>query len=124
MYERNWVCLYARDGGGPQPPKRLPKKIEDMQYDAYRSLAWIVRSKQGYIKNTVLFSEFKWADFFRKRVLEDKDVLAGKSSFDDFAFTVDEEGRLHLTADGEEVVEQAMSLVRSSEARGLPGYIG
>jgi hypothetical protein len=72
----------------------------------------------------VPFSEFKWADFFRKRVLEDKDVLAGKSSFDDFAFTVDEEGHLHLTADGEEVVEQAMSLVRSSEARGLPGYIG
>ncbi|MGB5406496.1 MAG: ParB-like protein [Thiogranum sp.] len=124
MYERNWVYLYERDGGGPQPPKRLPKKIEDMQYDAYRSLAWIVRSKQGYIKNTVPFSEFKWADFFRKRVLEDKDVLAGKSSFDDFAFSVDEEGRLHLTADGEEVVEEAMSLVRSSEARGLPGFIG
>jgi len=124
MYERKWVYLYGRDGGGPQPPKRLPKKIKDLQYDAYRSLAWIVRSKQGYIKNDVPFSEFKWADFFRKRVLEDKDVLAGKSSFDDFAFTVDEEGHLQLTADGEEIVEEAMFLVRSTEARGLPGYIG
>jgi len=124
MYERKWVYLYGRDGGGPQPPKRLPKKIKDLQYDAYRSLAWIVRSKQGYIKNDVPFSEFKWADFFRKRVLEDQDVLAGKSSFDDFAFTVDEEGHLQLTADGEEIVEEAMFLVRSTEARGLPGYIG
>ena len=118
------MYLYERDGGGPQPPKLLPKKIEDLQYDAYRSLAWIVRSKQGYIKNDEPFSEFKWADFFRKHVLVDQDVLAGKSSFDDFAFHVDDEGRLALTPDGEEVVEEAMALVRSPEARGLPGFIG
>lgn len=124
MYERNWVYLYERDGGGPRPPKRLPKQIADLEYDAYRSLAWIVRSKQGYIKNNVPFSEFKWADFFRKRVLIDQDVLAGKSSFDDFAFHVDDEGRLELTPDGEEVVEDAMALVRTPEARGLPGFIG
>ena len=124
MHERDWVYLYERDGGGPQPPKSLPKRIEDMQFDAYRSLAWIVRSKQGYVKNDAPFSEFRWADFFRKRVLVDKDVLAGKSSFDDFAFTVDEQGRLELTGDGEEVFEEAMNLVRSSEAHGLPGYIG
>lgn len=124
MYERKWVYLYARDGGGPHPPKRLPKKIEDLEYDAYRSLAWIVRSKQGYIKNNAPFSEFRWADFFRKRVLEDEAVLAGKSHFDDFAFIVDDQGRLALTPDGEEIVEAAMALVRSPEARGLPGYIG
>ena len=124
MYERNWVYLYERDGGGPQPPKNLPKKIEDLQFDAYRSLAWIVRSKQGYIKNDAPFSEFRWADFFRKHLLVDKDVLAGKSSFDDFAFIVNEQGRLELTGDGEEVVEDAMNLVRSPEAHGLPGYIG
>lgn len=124
MHKRNWVYLYARDGGGPHPPKRLPKKIEDLEYDVYRSLAWIVRSKQGYMKNDAPFSEFRWADFFRKRVLEDKDVLAGKSQFDDFAFHVNEEGRLALTPDGEDVVEEAMALVRSPEARGLPGFIG
>ena len=124
MYNRNWVYLYERDGGGPQPPERLPKKIQDLEYDAYRSLAWIVRSKQGYIKNDEPFSEFRWADFFRKRVLEDAGVLAGKSHFDDFAFIVDKEGRLSLTADGEEIVEEAMALVRSPEARGLPGFIG
>ncbi len=124
MHERNWVYLYDRDGGGPQPPKRLPKKIEDLEYDSYRSLAWIVRSRQGYIKNNVPFSEFKWADFFRKRILFDQDVLAGKTSFDDFAFTVDDEGRLQLTGDGEDIVEDAMALVRSPEARGLPGFIG
>ncbi len=62
--------------------------------------------------------------FFCKRVLEDKDVLAGKSSFDDFAFLVDDEGRLALAPDGEEVVEPAMALVSTPEARGLPGVIG
>jgi hypothetical protein len=124
MYKRNWVYLYERDGGGPQPPERLPKKIEDLAYDAYRSLAWIVRSKQGYIKNDAPFSEFRWADFFRKRILEDAGVLAGKSHFDDFAFNVDEEGHLSLTPDGEEIVEEAMALVRSPDARGLPGFIG
>lgn len=124
MHERNWVYFYGRDGGGPKPPKNLPKKIQDLQYDAYRSLAWIVPSKQGYIKNEGPFSEFRWADFFRKRILVDKDVLAGKSSFDDFAFIVDEQGRLELTGDGEEVLEDAMNLVRSPDAHGLPGYIG
>ncbi len=124
MHNRNWVYLYDRDGGGPQPPKRLPKKIGDLEYDSYRSLAWIVRSRQGYIKNNVPFSEFKWADFFRKRILFDQDVLAGKTSFDDFAFTVDDEGRLQLTGDGEDIVEEAMALVRNPEARGLPGFIG
>ncbi len=124
MHQRNWVYLYDRDGGGPQPPELLPKNIKDLAYDAYRSLAWIVRSRQGYLKNNVPFSEFKWADFFRKRILFDQDILAGKTSFDDFAFTVDDHGRLQLTGDGEEVVEEAMALVRSPEARGLPGFIG
>jgi len=95
-----------------------------MKFDPYRSLAWIMREHHGYLKSNAPFSEFRWADFFRKRVLVDKDVLAGKSSFDDFAFTVDEQGRLELTGDGEEVFEEAMNLVRSSEAHGLPGYIG
>ncbi len=71
-----------------------------------------------------LFPSSNGPIFFRKRVLRDESSLAGKSSFDDFAFTVDDEGRLELTGDGEDVVEEAMALVRTPEARGLPGFIG
>ena len=39
-------------------------------------------------------------------------------------YIVDEQGRLELTGDGEEVLEDAMNLVRSPDAHGLPGYIG
>jgi len=49
-----------------------------MKFDPYRSLAWIMREHHGYLKSNAPFSEFRWADFFRKRVLVDKDVLAGK----------------------------------------------
>ena len=107
-----------------QPPQTLPTHIKDLAFDPYRSLAWIVREQHGYIKNNVPFSEFKWANFFRTRVLLDQDILAGKHTFDDFAFEVDEHGRLELTDDGREVIEEVMCLTASDEARGLPGFRG
>ncbi len=76
------------------------------------------------MKNDAPFSEFKWANFFRTRILLDQDILAGKSTFDDFAFTVDEYGELSVTGDGKEVLEEALFLASSAEARGLPGYRG
>ncbi|NOQ78890.1 MAG: hypothetical protein GQ546_05770 [Gammaproteobacteria bacterium] len=124
MHERNMVYLFDRAGGGPQQPKMLPKHIKELAFDPYRSLAWIVREQHGYIKNNAPFSEFKWANFFRTRVLLDQDILAGKHTFDDFAFEVDEHGRLELTDDGKEVVDEVLYLASSNEARGLPGYRG
>jgi len=70
------------------------------------------------------FSEFKWANFFRTRILLDQDILAGKHTFDDFAFTVDAQGSLELSDDGKEVIEDALFLTSSAEARGLPGFRG
>ena len=124
MHERNMVYLFDQAGGGPQQPQTLPKHIKDLAFDPYRSLAWIVREQHGYIKNNAPFSEFKWANFFRTRVLLDQDILAGKHTFDDFAFEVDEHGRLELTDDGKEVIDEVMYLAASDEARGLPGYRG
>ena len=69
-------------------------------------------------------SEFKWANYFRPRILLDHDILAGKHTFDDFAFEVDEQGTLELTDDGKEVIEEALFLAASGEARGLPGFRG
>jgi hypothetical protein len=124
MHEQNWVYLFDRSGGGPQQPERLPTHIKDLTFDPYRSLAWIVREHHGYVKNNAPFSEFKWANFFRTRILLDQDILAGKHTFDDFAFEVDEKGVLEVTDDGKEVLEEALFLATSPEARGLPGFRG
>ena len=124
MHERNWVYLFGHDGAGPQPPASLPKHIKELGFDPYRSLAWLVREQHGYVKNRLPFSEFKWANFFRSRILLDQDILAGRHTFDDFAFEFDKGGRIRLTDDGEEVIEQALYLASSDEARGLPGFRG
>ena len=124
MHEQNCVYLFDRSGGGPQQPETLPAHIKDLKFDPYRSLAWIVREHHGYIKNNAPFSEFKWANYFRTRILLDSDILAGKHTFDDFAFEVDEHGRLEVTDDGHEVLEEALFLAASDEARGLPGFRG
>ena len=124
MHERNWVYLFDRSGGGPQQPTTLPAHIKDLTFDPYRSLAWIVREHHGYLKNNEPVSEFKWANYFRTRILLDQDILAGRHTFDDFAFEVDERGKLEMTDDGHEIIEEALFLAGSPEARGLPGYIG
>jgi hypothetical protein len=124
MHERNWVYLFDRTGGGPQQPQTLPEHIKELAFDPYRSLAWIVREHHGYVKNNAPFSEFKWANFFRNRILLDQDILAGEHTFDDFAFAVDEHGQLEVTDDGKEVLEEALFLAASDEARGLPGFRG
>jgi len=124
MHQNNWVYLFDENGGGPQPPAKLPTHIKDLKYDPYRSLAWLVRDHHGYLKNNAPFSEFKWANFFRTRVLLDQDLLAGKHTFDNFAFSVDKNGKLELTDDGKEVLDEAKFLANSAEARGLPGFRG
>ena len=124
MHERNLLYLFDSTGGGPQQPKTLPKHIKDLAFDPYRSLAWIVREQHGYLKSNLPFAEFKWANFFRTRILLDQDILAGTHTFDDFAFKVDEDGRLELGDDGKEIIDEAMFLASDDEARGLPGYRG
>jgi hypothetical protein len=47
--------------------KDIPKSIEDMMDDPFRSLAGALRRKGGYAKDTTPFSEFLWADFLRRR---------------------------------------------------------
>lgn len=124
MHEQNWVYLFDGFGGGPRPPATLPAHIKDLVFDPYRSLAWIIREHHGYLKNDAPFSEFKWANFFRSRILLDQDILAGKHTFDEFAFEVDPQGTLALTDDGREVIDEALFLAASPEARGLPGFRG
>ena len=95
MFEHNYVYLYGADGGGPKPPGELPRHIQDIGFDPYRSLAWLVRDRHGYMKNNTPFSEFKWANFFRTRILPGQDILNGNAKFHDFLFEVSKSGRLY-----------------------------
>lgn len=122
MYKFNWVYLY-KWGRGPMQPQKLPREIKDLDYDAYRSLAAMVRDAYGYNKVNVPFTEFKWANFFRHRLLIDDHVLDGTITFDAFEFNADKSA-LALTPEQQEVMAEAMNLALSPEARGLPGYKG
>jgi Putative ParB-like nuclease len=46
---------------------QLPRTLEAMADDPYRSLAWFVRQKGGFCKSPKEFAEFDWADRFRSK---------------------------------------------------------
>jgi hypothetical protein len=75
--------------------------VRGLADDPYRSLAWAVREAGGFTKVDVPFFEFKWADFFRKRIVIERTENGPKKAF-----------------------EEAMKLARSSEASHLPGFVG
>jgi len=79
----------------------IPGSIADLRDDPFRSLAGELRRLGGFSKETVPFSEFLWADFFRRR-------LKRKTIESDFAAAI----------------ERAMRLAKSPEANYLPGWCG
>ena len=79
----------------------IPKRIEDLVDDPYRSLAGELRLAGGYAKDTTPFSEFLWADFLRRRI-RSKD----------------------LAMDFGAALEEAQKLAKSTDARYLPGWCG
>jgi len=79
----------------------IPKSIEDMTDDPFRSLAGALRRKGGYAKDTTPFSEFLWADFLRRRV-DRKDVEKNFGA----------------------ALQAALKLAKSAEADHLPGWCG
>jgi hypothetical protein len=85
--------------GRRQPFTAIPKHLDELRDDVYRSLAGFVRTAGGYEKTPTAFCEFAWADFFRQR------IVVGPTH-EDFKRAVDE----------------ALALARSPAARALPGY--
>ena len=93
-----WAHPY--DGKGRRHPySDLPRSVEDMEDDPYRSLAGRLRNIGGFAKDSTPFSEFVWADFLRKRI-KPKDVRK------DFA----------------EALKTALAFAQSPEASYLPGW--
>lgn len=100
MRRRHWLFPYDQWGSGPHDPIQLPESVRCMADDPYRSMAWRVREEGGYRKVEVPFTEFQWADFFRKH-------LKVHPIFDHF----------------ESAVKEAVALARAPAAAHLPGYI-
>ena len=100
MHHHQWTHPY--DGDGIRRDfDDIPRHIEKLQDDPYRSLAGEVRCAGGYAKDVTPFSEFLWADFFRPRIAVDR-----------------------IQEDFGKALTKGIKLERSQEARYLPGWSG
>ncbi len=100
MDNRNWLHPFD-ETGCRQDYSAIPKHIGELVDDPYRSLAGQLRHAGGYAKVDVLYSEFLWANFLRKRI---------KAS--------------RLQEDFNACLGKALTLAHSSEATYLPGWAG
>lgn len=101
MNRNGWDYLFDETGKGPLPATSLPKNVQEMRDDPYRSLAKAVQDAGGFDETTELYAEFKWADFFRTR------IQVGQTD-----------------ADFQSATNEGVILAESPEAKQLPGYHG
>ena len=100
MDAHNWLHPY--DGDGKRRDwHELPRRIDKLIDDPYRSLAGEVRRAGGYAKVPTPYSEFLWADFFRDRI---------KRKLIETHFT--------------KALDRALRLAQTSAAAHLPGWAG
>jgi hypothetical protein len=97
---QGWLHPF-NEHGERQPYSAIPKKISQLTDDPFRSLAGAVRKAGGYAKDSRPFTEFIWADYFRKR-FRARDI------------------RHHW----KRTVEEAVTLSRQHEAHFMPGWCG
>ena len=79
----------------------IPKSVDGLVDDPFRSLAGELRRLGGVAKDTTPFSEFLWADFLRRRTK-----------------------RATIEADFAAALQWALKLAKSQEADYLPGWCG
>jgi hypothetical protein len=93
----------ARQGenGRRRPYSDLPKSVDKLIDDPFRSLAGELRRAGGFAKDTTPFSEFLWADFLRRR-------MKRGAVETDFALAI----------------EKSLQLAKSVDANYLPGWCG
>ena len=100
MDNKRWVYPYDSKGDR-RHFKDLPKSIEELKDDPFRSLAGELRRAGGFAKDTTPFSEFLWADFLRRKI-------SSKTVKDNF----------------EKAMEMSLAAARSKDAVYLPGWCG
>jgi hypothetical protein len=97
---RSWRHPYDEDGAR-RGFKSIPKALEDLRDDPYRSLASALRRAGGFAEDPTVFAEFLWADFLRQRI-----------------------HKAAVEADFADAIIQALDLARSRDAAYLPGWCG
>jgi hypothetical protein len=100
MDARGWVHAFD-DKGKRREFGDIPKSLEGLVDDPFRSLAGELRRIGGFSKETVPFSEFQWADFLRQHI---KRALVEKQF--------------------SRALEKALALAKSQDADYLPGWCG
>jgi hypothetical protein len=95
------LCHPYNDAGVRVDFAQIPKTIDGLKDDPFRSLAGALRRSGGYAKDTTPFSEFLWADFLRRRMK-----------------------RKTVEADFAAAMVEALSLAKSGAAKFLPGWCG
>lgn len=100
MESRDWTHPFD-EHGKRRDVKDIPKSVDGMIDDPYRSLAGELRRVGGYSKETTPFSEFLWADFLRHRI---KRKMVEK----------------HYTR----ALKEAQKLAKMHDADYLPGWCG
>ncbi len=104
MNKKEYVWLHDNDGkllSLDEFLDVLPKHIKDLEDDPYRSIAGVVRKQGGFTKVQKPFTEFVWAEYFRKRL----DLPNISKEFP------------------EDVVNTALKLSKLPEASHLPGFV-
>lgn len=127
MVENGYTWLGDEKGNFPLHFSALTDSIVDVPNDPYRFLAYLVRKNGAYSKSRQLYAEFRWAKFFRSKILLNSTDVPGEYVQDapyrycdampySSACLPDELEQL------ERVLPRAIELAFSEEARELPGY--
>lgn len=68
MIDEGYTWLYDENGRNPFSPSHLAADMNGLRNDYYRSLAYFVRVFGGYGKTETSYSEFLWANWFRRNM--------------------------------------------------------
>jgi hypothetical protein len=97
---RNWMHPFD-DEGRRCAYEDIPKSLNKLVDDPFRSLAGELRRVGGFAKDTTPFSEFLWADFLRRRIK-----------------------RKRVEKDFASALKTAKKLAKGQQATYLPGWCG
>jgi hypothetical protein len=98
--QRNWMHPFD-DKGVRRSYEEIPKRVDRMADDPYRSLAGELRRRGGFAKDTTPYSEFLWADYLRRHIK-----------------------RGAVEKDFKRALRAALELAKSKTADYLPGWCG
>jgi len=97
---KSWVHPYDAHGYRRHYAD-IPRSVDRLADDPFRSLAGELRRTGGFAKDTTPFSEFLWADFLRRRLK-----------------------RKFVEQDFNAALEKALAMAKGHDASYLPGWCG